>query len=188
VWLSGSGALHDEDTGVWLVHNGLPAEENSPQGKWGVGFVSSFEAYQLWKRPGNQLWILSPRAIAMRLTLRDKDDRDASIHFVHGHAIQQDAGEALRDACYADLDKGLDAREKGDVVIFSTDCNCSIGARDGDERDQVRGRHGEPHRNAAGDFFHAWAGQRKLRAASTRFPRKKPRRGHGTWRHPRVRI
>ena len=101
-------------------------------------------------------------------------------------AVQQDAGEALRGACYADLDKGLDAREKGGIVILSTDCNCSIGVRDGDERDQVRGRHGEPHRNAAGDFFHMWAGQRKLRAASTHFARTKPRHGCGTWRHPRT--
>ena len=46
--------------------------------------------------------------------------------------------------------------------------------------------HGEPHRNAAGDFLHVWAGQRHLFAATTLFPGPKPQNGCGTWRHPRT--
>jgi hypothetical protein len=70
--------------------------------------------------------------------------------------------------------------------FFATDANCSVGTRADNEHDSARGARGEPRRNPAGDFSRAWAGQRRLFAATTPFPGRKPHHGRGTWRHPRT--
>ena len=100
------------------------------------------------------MWLISPRVAAVRIEVPDKDGKSLGMHFVHGRAIQQDAGDILRDEYYGHLDEGLDARQPGDFVIFTTDANCSIGVRADNEHDSVRGEHGEPHRSAAGDFLY----------------------------------
>ena len=71
----------------------------------------------------------------------------------------------------------------GDFVVFTADASCSMGVRADDEQGSVRGIHGEPHRNPAGDFLHVWAGQGSICAAAALCPGRKPRDGCGAWRH-----
>ena len=186
MWEDDSGASFDEDTGVWLVFNGVERSVNSPQGEWGAGFMLSRVAHKLWKKSGEQMCLISPRVMAIRLEVNDKDGKSMGVHFVHGRAVQQDASIEKKGECYSHLDEGLDARKPGDFVFFTTDSNCSVGARADNDHDSVRGDHGEPHRNPAGDFLHVWAGQRHLFAATTSCPGRKPIHGRGAWRHPRT--
>jgi hypothetical protein len=51
-WMSGSGALVDEQTGVRFVCVGHSADENSKSGKRGVGFLMSWKARGLWIAQG----------------------------------------------------------------------------------------------------------------------------------------
>ena len=154
--------------------------------EWGVGFLSSREARQLWKKSGEQLWPISPRVVASRIDLPDKDGKSLVLHLVHGCPVQQDSSVEDRDEHHGQLDEGLDARKPGDFVAFTTDANCSMGVRADGDQDPVRGDHGESHRNTAGDFLYMWAGQRFLCAATTHCPGRKPCDGHGAWRHPRT--
>jgi hypothetical protein len=65
-WEDDSGALYDEDTGVWLIFNGVDKAANTPQGEWGVGFMLSHFAHKLWKKSGEQMSLMSPRVAATR--------------------------------------------------------------------------------------------------------------------------
>jgi hypothetical protein len=144
VWEDDSGASFDEDAGAWLVFNGVEKSINSPQaqGKWGAGFVLSRVACKLWKKSGEQMCLISPRVMAIRLEVHDEDGESMGVHFVHGRAVQQDASVEKRDEHYSQLDEGLDARKPGDFVFLTTDSNCSIGARADNDHDSVRGDHG----------------------------------------------
>ena len=89
VWLSGQGTVHDPSTGARLLYSGLPEEENSAQGKWGVGFLLSQEACSVWKKSGSVSRMTSSRACSIRLDLNDKDGSKVGVYLVHGHAPQQ---------------------------------------------------------------------------------------------------
>jgi hypothetical protein len=80
-------------------------------------------ACKLWKKSGEKMWLMSPRVAAVRIEIPDKDGKSLGMHFVHGHAIQQDANDIVRDGHCGHLDEGLDARQPGDFVIFTTDAN-----------------------------------------------------------------
>ena len=84
------------------------------------------------------MWLTSPRVAAVRIEVPDKDGKSLGMHFVHGHAMQQDASDALRDEHHDHLDEGLDARQPGDFVLFTTDANCSIGTRADHEHDSLQ--------------------------------------------------
>ena len=47
-WVSDSGTLVDEQTGVRFVHVGHSADKKSKSGKHGVGFLVSWKARGLW--------------------------------------------------------------------------------------------------------------------------------------------
>jgi hypothetical protein len=51
-WMTGTGILEDEATGVFFVCSGHSADENSASGKHGVGFLLSSVAYGLWQQQG----------------------------------------------------------------------------------------------------------------------------------------
>jgi hypothetical protein len=67
-----------------------------------------FAREELWKKPGKQTWLISPRVAATRLEVPDEDGKGLGVHFVHGRTTQQGANDALRDECYGHLDEGLD--------------------------------------------------------------------------------
>jgi hypothetical protein len=191
-WHSGDGVLHRADADTWFVYRGLPTDENTARGKWGIGFMLSGRAKKLWKKSGCQLDVRSARVGTMRVQLNDGDNRPFFYSHAHGHSAQQDAGETQRAAFFADLDAGLATVQKGDFTALTMDTNCSIGIRstcstEDDAARSVCGRHGDPHVNSAGDFLKSWLMDRCTCATSTHFrpPSSRIKDGYGTWKHVR---
>jgi hypothetical protein len=85
-FLTGDGTHHDEASNVYLIHKGLPAEEQKAGGKWGVAFCLSAPAFKRWKQGGQQLERTSARAMTIMHVLTHAMIAD-ELSLVHTHTV-----------------------------------------------------------------------------------------------------
>jgi hypothetical protein len=87
-WMTGSGIIEDEATGVFFVHAGHSASDNSASGKHGVGFLLSPVAHGLWQQQGALESRVSARVASVTIALTDLHGAMVTFFFQRGHAPQ----------------------------------------------------------------------------------------------------
>ena len=185
---------------TWRLGNDEPLEEagftfvgaslttQTRRGSQGVAIVLSRAAAAAWRAAGSHVWRVSSRVIAVRLLVRDPRNRSRSLGvlLVSGYAPVSTASAAEWAEYYNDVTMALSHRHSGDVVVFGTDGNASIGRGslgslgDGDDRTGAVGPHGLEHMNVSGRRLRTFLETNGLAALSSFF--RKPY--YGTWLHP----
>ena len=164
-----------------------PLQQNR-RGSQGVGVALSRTAATAWRAAGSPVWRQSPRAMGVRMLVRDPCKRKASLGVLlaSGYAPVSSASDAEWDAYYADIDAVLSHAHPSDVVLFNTDANASIGrgslGSSGDDagRTGAVGPYGLDHINASGRRLRIFMETRALASLASFF-----RKAHyGTWLHP----
>ena len=177
-WRSGNNMLLNAE--FVIVTNGLPKDKNtSNRGSQGVGIVLSPAAQTAWEAAGSIVHdVHGSRVLAIRLKVKDRQNRDIFIFLVSAYAPIGKADQTEWDEYFSNLSDCLDKKHETDILILGTDTNSSMGCSP--EYDCL-GRFGIDYVNEAGRRLASYLSMSQMVALTTCF--QKP--AYGTWVHPR---
>ena len=177
-WRSDTESLQNSNCLLFL--SGLKEDQQSRRGSQGVGIVLSPQGVDAWKAGGCELHDdLGARVIAVRLLLKDDEDRDVGVFLISAYAPDSSKAEEVWTEYIDLLDVCIKRKRTNDILVICTDTNSSMGVSS-DEKSPF-GPFGLSHVNAAGRRMRTFLSTNDLIATSTHFKK----RNYGTWQHPR---
>ena len=188
-WRCGNETL--ENGSCRLIHAGLDADEQSTRGSQGVAIVLSARGVDSWRAAGSITHQdLGARVVAIRLLVQDIEKRDVGVFLVSAYAPIGVADNNVWDDFFANLDRCIARKQRGDILLIGADTNSSMGCKDSvDERIETHQQHplgkfGLHHTNNAGERFASYLAVNNMIALNTFFRKRQ----YGTWMHPRSKL
>ena len=180
-WRSGSEIIEYEQ--CRLITTGLDAADQCSRGSQGVGIALNVHGVEAWKAAGSVVHQnFGARVLAVRLLMRDVQQRDVGLFIVSAYAPVGNADEQVWDDYFQNLSDCIARKPNNDILIVGSDTNSSMGVIDNtiDYHRQL-GRFGLKHRNNAGERFSSYLAINNLVALTTCFRKSQ----YGTWVHLR---
>ena len=183
-WRSGSEIIEYEQ--CRLITTGLDAADQCSRGSQGVGIALNVHGVEAWKAAGSVVHQnFGARVLAVRLLMRDVQQRDVGLFIVSAYAPVGNADEQVWDDYFQNLSDCIARKPNNDILIVGSDTNSSMGVIDNtiDYHRQL-GRFGLKHRNNAGERFSSYLAINNLVSLTTCFRKSQ----YGTWVHPRSKL
>ena len=180
-WRPGS---EDVIVGSWRCL-GIGPELQQGRGTKGVAIYLSRTASRAYDAAGCQCYHEGLRNIAVRLMANTAGGGRRSIargvFLLNSYAPTSGHSDQEWDDYYCDLSTVLGHMQNGDLLVWCTDGNASIGrSTGGDTRGAAVGPYGLDHINASGRRLRTFLELHELYAMTTHFNKK----AYGTWWHP----
>ena len=178
-WRSGTETLSNSNCLLFL--SGLPEDQQSRRGSQGVGIALSPQGVDAWRAGGCELHNdLGARVIAVRLLMKDNEERDVGILLISAYAPDSSYPEEVWDDYIEQLEVCMLRKQHNDILVICSDTNSSMGVSAGGNNECI-GTFGISHVNEAGRRMRTFLSINSLKACSTYFEK----RNYGTWQHPR---
>ena len=183
-WRSGSEIIEYEQ--CRLITIGLDAAEQCSRGSQGVGIALNADGVEAWKAAGSVIHQnFGARVLAVRLLMRDVQQRDVGLFVVSAYAPVGNADEQVWDDYFENLSECIARKSNNDILVMGSDTNSSMGVADNTiDYHRHLGRFGLKHRNNAGERFASYLAINSLLALTTCFRKSQ----YGTWVHPRSKL
>ena len=180
-WRPGS---EDVIVGSWRCL-GIGPELQQGRGTKGVAIYLSRTASRAYDAADCQCYHEGLRNIAVRLMANTagggRRSIARSVFLLNSYAPTSGHSDQEWDDYYRDLSSVLGHMQNGDLLVWCTDGNASIGrSTGGDTRGAAVGPHGLDHINASGRRLCTFLELHELYAMTTHFHKK----AYGTWWHP----
>ena len=182
-WRSGSEITEYDQ--CRLITVGLDAGDQCRRGSQGVGIALSARGADAWKASGSVVHQdFGARILAIRLMLKDSQNRDVGLFLVSAYAPVGNADEHLWDEYLENLDRCIARKPANDILLVGADTNSSMGCAERAELQHHLGRFGFKHTNNAGLRFSSYLAINNFVALTTCFRKRQ----YGTWMHPRSKL
>ena len=186
-WKHGTDNFIDNNC-LFILHGYTPTEDTSRRGKGGVGIALSQLAIQSWKDAGSDVYTnFGKRIVAIRLCLKDRNDKNIFIYLVSAYAPVGVADDNVWDTFLENLERCIYSKRESDILIIGSDTNSSLGTNNNPRNDNTMssiGKFGLPHCNKAGIRLSSFLEINNLVACSTYFRKNT----YTTWTHPRSKL
>ena len=186
-WKHGTDDFIDNNF-LFILHGYTPTEDTSRRGKGGVGIVLSQPAIQAWKDAGSVVYTnFGKRIIAIRLCLKDRNNKNIFIYLVSAYAPIGIADVNVWDTFLENLERCIHSKRESDILIIGSDTNSSLGTNNNPKNDNAMssvGKFGLQHCNKAGIRLTTFLEINNLVACSTYFRKNT----YATWTHPRSKL
>ena len=166
---------------------GIGPEQQHGRGTKGVCILLSKAGARAHDAAGGEFWPEGLRVAATRLLASVGGYRapPRGVFLLNSYAPTSAHSDQEWDDYYASIDAALARKLPGDLLVWCTDGNASLGiAPHGAPRGAAVGPHGIAHANASGRRLRTFHEMRELYTLTTHFPKK----AYGTWWHPRSRL
>ena len=178
-WRNGIELLEKDSFKVVSV--GL--EKNVQQGNrgsQGVAIVLNSDGEAAWKAGGYEMYVeFGARVMAVRLVLRDHENRDIGVFLISTYAPVGNATEDEWDLYFDQLSSCIAKKHHNDIVLIGSDTNSSMGTSS--ETEDPVGNFGISHINNSGRRYRSYLSINNLSAMTSCFKKN----DYGTWIHPR---
>ena len=112
-----------------LITSGLDQSTlKGKQGSQGVAIALSPDGTSAWKAAGGETHIdIGARVMAIRLLLKDHQNRDIGVFLISAYAPVGNASDDVWNIYLDQLDECIAKKKHDDILVIGSDCNSSTG-------------------------------------------------------------
>ena len=178
-WRNGIELLEHDSFKILSV--GL--DKNTQQGNrgsQGVAIALNSDGEAAWKAGGYEMYTeFGARVMAVRLLMRDYQNRDIGVFLISAYAPIGNAPEEEWGLYFDQLSSCIAKKRQNDILLIGSDTNSSFGISP--ENEDPVGNFGISYINDSGRRFKSYLSINRLIAMTTYFKKN----DYGTWIHPR---
>ncbi|XP_066918828.1 uncharacterized protein [Clytia hemisphaerica] len=178
-WRNGIELL--ENDSFKIISVGLDKNvQHGNRGSQGVAIVLNSDGEAAWKAGGYEMYTnFGARVMAVRLVLRDHENRDIGVFLISTYAPVGNAPEDEWDLYFDQLSSCIAKKHHNDILLIGSDTNSSMGTSS--ENEDPVGNFGISHINNSGRRYRSYLSINNLSAMTSCFKKNE----YGTWIHPR---